>query len=160
MKKLILLLAILTPQFTMAQSETTKKFHEEHKDAFTLFFYNSTLSMLNMEGNEEFDQLIKDIDKMKLVRVDKSQSNFTKTDYKQLVSEYKAENFEDLMNMRQSEMNINVLIKEKGGVTRGLLLLMDDNESMSVLDIKGAVPLNKVAKLISQLQNLDDFKGF
>ena len=154
MKQLIICFLALVPIASMAQSKTTQKFHEEHEDAFTLFFYNNTLQMLNMDDNEEFNELIKDIDKMKFLRVDKKERDLTKVDFDDLVAQYHDDDFEDLMTMRQEGMNINVYIKEKGGVTTGLVLLMDDDESLSILDIKGAVPLNKLAKLASKVQDV------
>ena len=157
MKKLVAILFLVAPFFSFAQSETTQQFHEEHEGAFVLFFYNNTLKMLNMEDNAEFDELIKDIDKMKFIRVDKNDRGIDKNKFQELVNQYHQEDFEDLMTMRQEEMNINVYIKEKKGVTTGLVLLMDDDESLSILDIKGAVPLNKLANLVSKVQNMEGF---
>lgn len=117
-----------------------------------LFFYNNTLKMLNMEDNAEFEALIKDIDKMKFIRVDKKERALDRSDFNDLVQQYHEEDFEDLMTLRQEGMNINVYIRENDGITRGLVFLMDDKESLSILDIKGAVPLNKVANLLSALK--------
>lgn len=152
----ILTLAFLFFQVsTFAQSETTKAFAEKHDDAFTLFFYNNTLKMLNQENNEEFEALIKDIDKMKFIRVNKKENKLTDTDFKKMVDEYHDEDFEDLMTMSHEGMNINVYIQEEDGVTTGLVLLMNDSESFSILDIKGKVPLNKLANLISKVQDIN-----
>ena len=157
MKKFILYILAAVPLLGSAQSKTTQRFHEEHEGAFVLFFYNNTLKMLNMEDNAEFDELIKDIDKMKFIRVDKGERGIERSDFQDLVNEYHDEDFEDLMTMRHEGMNVDVYIKEKGGVTSGLVLLMDDDESLSILDIKGQVPLNKLANLISSVQEM---KGF
>ncbi len=108
--------------------------------------------MLNMEENAEFEALIKDIDKMKFIRVDKKERNMDKAAFNSLVEQYHDEEFEDLMTMRQEGMDIHVYIKESSGVTKGLVFIMDDDESLSILDVKGAVPLNKVANLLSALK--------
>ncbi|MCG8384337.1 MAG: DUF4252 domain-containing protein [Cytophagales bacterium] len=157
MKKQIAIILLIAPILGYTQSKTTQQFHEEHESAFVLFFYNNTLKMLNMEDNAEFDELIKDIDKMKFIRVDKKDRGIDKNKFQQLVNQYHREDFEDLMTMRQEGMNINVYIKEKKGITSGLVLLMDDDESLSILDIKGNVPLNKLANLVSQVQGLEGF---
>ena len=111
------------------------------------------LNQMNSEEFEEFDELIKDIDKMKFVRVDKQERNFTDDDFKDLVDSYHDEKFEDLMNMRYEGMKVNVYIQEDDGITTGLVMLMTDDTSISILDIKGKVPLNKLATLISKVQN-------
>ena len=153
MKKIALYLLIFFPYLLSAQSETTQEFHQQHEDAFVLFFYNNTLKMLNMEENMEFEALIKDIDKMKFVRVHKQEENLTKNDIENLIVQYHEEEFEDLMTLRQENTNINVYIRENGGVTKGLLFLMEDEKYLSILDIKGKVPLNKLANLLSAMRS-------
>ncbi len=150
---LILLLFWAAP--LKAQTETTDGFHEKHEDAFSLFFYKNTLRMLNMQDSEEFAELIRDIEKMKFLRIDRS--GLSKDEYTELVNSYHKESFEDLMTMRSQGANLNVFIKEKDKITRGLVILMEDEENFSILDIKGAVPLQRIAELVSKLQSADSF---
>lgn len=139
----------------MAQTETTDEFHEQHDEAFTLFFYKNTLRMLNMQDNKEFAELIKDIDKMKFLRIEKAATEFSSQEYKSLVDGYHGESFEDLMTMRHQGANLNVFIQEMNETTTGLVILMEDDENFSILDIKGAVPLQRIAELVSKLQSTD-----
>ena len=156
MKKIIMILAFLGSfSFASAQSKTTREFSEDHEGAFTLFFYNNTLKMLNQDDNPELEELIKDIDKMKFIRIEKAKSKFTDEDFKDLIEDYHDEDFEDLMTLRHSGMKVNVYIQEEDDNTTGLVLLMDDDTSFSVLDIKGKVPLNKLASLINKVQSID-----
>ena len=139
-----------------AQSKTTQAFHKDHEDAFTLFFYNNTLKMLNATENEAFNELVDDIDKMKLLRIDKSAAAFSKEDYKQLIKDYQKESFESLMNVKQKDMRFDVYIKEKDNITEGLVVLIDEGTNLSILDIKGAVPLDRLAELfetVSKIRN-------
>ena len=76
------------------QSKTTEALQKKYDDAMVFFFYNNTLRMLNQNDDKSFDELIKDIEKMKFLMIDKSK-NFGPTDYKKLVSDYKAESFEE-----------------------------------------------------------------
>ena len=154
MKKIILLLLTMLPILSFGQSDTMRKWHDKYEDAFTLFFYQSTLNMLNMENNEEFQDIIKDIDKMKLITINKSENTFTSEDYKELVSDYKGEEFEELMSMRQKEANINAYIKEKNGITKGIAVLIHSDSTMTIIDLKGSVPLNKIGQLAQQIQTL------
>ncbi|MEQ8927720.1 MAG: DUF4252 domain-containing protein [Fulvivirga sp.] len=155
MIKTLTILLLALPVFCLSQSKTTKEFHEDHEDAFVLFFYSNTLKMLNQDDNPEFEELIKDIDKMKFIRVDKAAENVGKDDYKELVASYYDEDFEDLMTMRHEGMNVNAYIQEDDGVTTGIVLLMQDEESLSILDIKGSVAISKLATLISKVQNFN-----
>ncbi|MBL3658010.1 DUF4252 domain-containing protein [Fulvivirga sediminis] len=152
MKLLLLMLAVLLPLVLSAQSKTTRDFSEDHEEGTSFFFYKNTLKMLNQTDSEEFDELIKDIDKMKYFVVEKKGDNINKGTYAELVKGYKSEQFESLMNMRHEGMKVDVYIQEDEGVTTGLVFLMNDESSLSILDIKGSVPLNKLANIISKVR--------
>lgn len=159
MKKIALLLLTFIPLLVNGQSETIQKWHDKYEDAFVMFFYNSTLNMLNMQDSEEFTKIVKDIDKMKLLRIDKESNNFTKDNYKELLADYLDEDFEELMTMKSGTANINALIKEKNGVTKGLVVLINDNSSVTIVDLKGSVPLNQIGSFAQQISSLED-EGF
>ena len=153
--RLAIVLLIFGSLQAMAQSKTTNDLSNKYENAFTLFFYQNTLQMINQADNEEFAALIENIEKMKFLRIGKEAHNFTEQDYSQLVSSYQNEAFEELMTMRHEGMDINVFIKEKKGITEGLVVLMEDGESVSVLDIKGSVPLNQIATLASRMSEFN-----
>ncbi len=155
MKKIFTLLLLAIPLLTIAQSKTTRSLQDKYDDAFGLFFYNNTLNMLNQTDDEDFAELIKDIDKMKFLRIDRKANNIEQSEITELIEGYKDEDFEDLMTMRHEGMNVQVYIQEDDGVTTGLVLVMTDDESLSVLDVKGKVPMNQLANLISKVKNLD-----
>jgi hypothetical protein len=156
MKRSLIFLIILLPFVSFGQSKTTQSFHKDHEDAFVLFFYSNTLKMLNQTDDPEFDELIKQIEKMKFVRIDIKEEEFSNDEFKDLVEDYKDEKFEDLMTMRHEGMNINAYIQEDDGITTGIVMLMQDDKNISILDIKGAVPINKLTSLISKVQNFND----
>ena len=155
MKKYLLIVVMSIPILGIAQSDTMKKWHEKYENAFVMMFYQSTLNMLNMEDNEEFHEIVKDIDKMKLISIDKKEDSFTPDDYKSLVTDYKNEKFEELISMRQKEANINAYIKEVNGVTKGVAVLINSDSTMTIIDLKGSVPLNKIGQLAQQIQTLN-----
>ena len=155
MKKLFILILITLPLLSVAQSKTTKSLQEKYDDAFGLFFYNNTLNMLNQTDDEDFAELIKDIDKMKFLRIDRKTNAIEQSEISALIADYKDEDFEDLMTMRHEGMNVQVYIQEDDGVTTGLVFVMTDNESLSVLDVKGKVPMNQLANLISKVKSID-----
>jgi len=155
MKNIALILLFTLPAAVLAQSETTRSIEEKYDDAFGLFFYNNTLNMLNQTDDKDFEELIKDIDKMKFLRISKESSGLTNDEVKGYISNYKDEDFEEMMTMRHEGMNVQVFIQEDDGVTTGLIFLMDDKESLSVLDVKGKVPMNQLANLISKVQSMN-----
>lgn len=108
--------------------------------------------MLNQTENKEFDELIKDIEKMKFLVIDKS-SDFETADYKKLVKDYNGEDYEEIMTSRFQGKNFDVLLKEKNGSTKGMVVLANDSTNLYVLDILGKVELNKVTKLFNTIDD-------
>ena len=151
-KTLVFVLAILiTPIIGSAQSKTTEALQKKHDDAMAFFFYNNTLRMLNQKEDKNFDELIKDIEKMKFLLIKKDQGSFNNTDYKNLISEYKAESFEEIMTSRHEGKSFDIFIREKDNDTKAMLVLINDESNLFVLDILGSIALNKVTDLYNTL---------
>ena len=64
MKKLLLLVFLaVTHVIVAAQSKSIERFRKLHKEDQNVFFYSSTMKMLNTENEPEFADLIKSINK-------------------------------------------------------------------------------------------------
>src|ERR1044072_3357906 len=96
LKSIVALLMWIVSLPAWSQTKTTEALQKAHSDALAFYFYNNTLRMLNQKEDPEFDDLVKDIEKMKFLVIDKDQ-NFASSDYKKLISSYKAEAFEEIM---------------------------------------------------------------
>jgi len=138
-----------------AQSKTTETLHQKYGEALSLFFYNNTLRMLNQADDKDFDALIKDIEKMKFLMIDKAKT-FKPEDYKKLVVGYKGESFEEIMTSRYQGKNFDVFLKESSGKTKGMVVLVNDSSSLYVLDIVGSIALDKVTSLYKALGESSD----
>jgi hypothetical protein len=155
--RLLLLITCLTISgAASAQSKTTEALAKKHSDALSLFFYNNTLRMLNQSNDPNFDELIKDIEKMKFLLIKKDEKNFGTNGYKSLVNEYKSEAFEEIMTSRFEGKNFDVFLREKDGKTKAMLVLVNDKESLYVLDILGSINVTKVTDLYSTLDKSSD----
>lgn len=140
-----------------AQSKTTEALHKGHSDALSLYFYNNTLRMLNQGEDKAFDELIKDVEKMKFLMIDKGTS-FGSSQYKALVSGYKSESFEEIMTSRYQGRNFDVFLKEDDGKTMGMIVTVSDSTSLYVLDIVGSVALDKVTTLFKTIDGSTDIR--
>jgi Domain of unknown function (DUF4252) len=145
---LILLVAFLSTS-AQAQSKTTESLQKKYSESLALFFYNNTLRMVNLTEDKEFDELIKDIEKMKFLMIKKN--GFEKADYKKLISDYKAEAYEEMMTSRHDGKNFDVYMRD--GKSKGMIVTVNDDENLYVLDIVGSFPLNKVTKLFSTIDS-------
>lgn len=153
---LLTFIALFAPQLLPAQSTTTEALHKKHSGALQLFFYNNTLRMLNQQEDKEFDDIIRDIEKMRFLMIKKDDISFGAIDFKKLVADYKAEAFEEVLTSRHQGKTFDVFLKEKEGKTKGMLVLINDAENLYVLDILGSIALDKVTKLYSTLDESTD----
>ena len=135
------------------QSKTIEKLHDQYEDAFVLFFYHNTLQMLNPNKDEQLDALIRDIDKMKFIRIDKSTHAISMEQLNTLYKNYEEEKFEELLNLREKSTQVKALIKEKEGITYGLSIIMNNEDSLNVFDIKGSLPVEKIMDFIQFMMN-------
>lgn len=155
-KSFVLSAILFVPLITLGQSKTTEALAKKHTDALSLFFYNNTLRMLNQGEDKGFDDLIKDIEKMKFLMIKKEADKFGAGGYKNLVSEYKAEAYEEIMTSRFDGKNFDIFLQEKDGKTKGMLVLVNDEQSLYVLDIIGSIALNNVTKLYETIDKSSD----
>src|SRR6187551_193410 len=111
MKKVSLILVILFAISIagFSQSKITDALQKKTEGSVrTLFFYHNTLSMFNQSDNKEFDELIKDIEKMKFLAIQKT-TIFGDKDYQKLLADYKKDSFDEGMTSRMDGRNFDVL---------------------------------------------------
>jgi hypothetical protein len=161
--KTLFVTMLLSPLLSLGQSKITEALAKKHSNALALYFYNNTLRMLNQSEDKAFDELIKDIEKMKFLMIQK-EDTFNSTRYRKLVDDYKADAFEEIMTSRFDGKSFDIFLKEKNGKTKGMLVLVNDDENLYVLDIVGSLALNNVTKLYETLNKSSDIgrmiKGF
>lgn len=147
MKNLIYLMLLITTVSVSAQTKTTEKIQKNHPDATVLFFYHNTLRMLNQGEDKAFDELIKDVEKIKFLMFTADAK--IKEEYKTLVASYRAESFEEIMTTRMDGSKFNVLIRE--GKNKGMILTVENEAELYILDIVGSVALDKIATVFKTI---------
>ena len=150
-----LLFLCLIPFVGHAQTKTTVELDKKY-EGMSLYFYKNTLKMLNQADDKNFDELIKDIEKMRFVMVNKEKQKFSLSDLKVLKKSYLGEGYEPVMTSRFEGRNFDVFLREAGGTVKGTVILASDSASLYVLDVLGKVALNKVGSLFNTLDGSTD----
>jgi len=89
MKRLLFLLILAGATQALAQTKTTEKLDADFSGT-SLYFYKNTLRMLNQKEDPAFDDMIKDIEKIRFVMIDRNEGKgFSNADYTKLKSDYK-----------------------------------------------------------------------
>src|SRR5260221_9745262 len=150
MKIFLFAFTLFLAQLVEAQTKTTEALDKKY-EGLSLYFYKNTLRMLNQKEDKSFDELIKDVEKMKFLMIDKAKSVFAPADYKILLSGYQGEKYEEMMTSRYKGKNLDVYIKQDDGEVKGTVILVNDSSSLYVLDILGRVALDKASTLFKTL---------
>ena len=156
MRAFVLTLLLASTGFGLfAQSLASKELGEQYDATLNLFFYRNTLRMVNFNDDPEFDEMIKGIEKMRFIMLEKEKNNFGAQQYKSLISSYTKENYEEIMSMRHEDTNFNVYIKEEKGINKGMLLLANADDNLILLDILGNVPFERIGQLYSTVSQVN-----
>ncbi len=157
MKIVILLAAFFLSSIGLwAQAKTTQDLQAKFENSLSLYFYKNTLRMLNQSENKEFDEMVKNIDKLKFLMVDKTSKNFGVQDYAKLKKDYQAEDYESAVTSRYQGKNFDVFIKDKKGSSPGTVVLVNDSTSLYVLDMIGTIDVLQAGKLFSTIDESSD----
>ncbi|MBN8576662.1 MAG: DUF4252 domain-containing protein [Cyclobacteriaceae bacterium] len=154
----IVLIVLIAASQAVAQTKTTQALDQKY-EGLSLFFYRNTLRMLNQTDDPAFDDLIKDIEKMRFVMINRATEKFTESDYKNLLAGYKSEAYEEIMTGRADGRTFTVYVKENNGNVKGTVILAKDETSLLVLDMLGKIALTKVPEFFKTIDGSTDIGG-
>jgi hypothetical protein len=155
MKKLCFIAFLLTPFSLWAQGPTMKELAVEYPDAFVLMFYHSSLNMLNIEDNEDFARVIHDIDKIKLLRIDKGEADFTTENLSSVRQKLRRRSYEELMTIKSKDSDVAVFIQEDDEDIEGFFLYMDEADTFTAIDVRGYIQIVDIGLLVDKLKEVD-----
>ena len=156
LRALLILFLLATSLTSWSQTKTTEDLDKRFEGGLSLFFYKNTLRMLNQAEDKEFDEMIKDVEKMRFLMIDTEKQRFAPEDFQKLKKDYQSESYEEMMSSRFQGKNFNVYIREKDGDVKGTVILASDSTSLIILDILGKVALDKATALFRTIDGSTD----
>ena len=158
MKKLFFIILISLPFLAHSQSKSLEALRASYKDipnSFDMSFGGNFLGMsnwiINEEGDKEVQELIKSINNMHLFTLPIGATGIDSEEVAQLKSDMSKEAYEELVVVREGKDHINMLIKEKNGVISSLVMLIEDQEDLTILDFSGAIDLKNLSLLANKV---------
>ena len=145
------LLLLFCTQFVAAQSKSISRFRADHPENSNMFFYSSTLKMLNTENAPQFADLIKDIEEIRILNYDKEKQNLSKEYIAGLKKDLASEEYNNLMMMNEKGSAINLYSREKHGKTVGFVAVVEDKGSLTLIDLVGSIDVKKFMQLKNDL---------
>jgi hypothetical protein len=155
MKHFIGIICLLVVAAASAQTKTTEDLDVE-VDGLSLYFYKNTLRMLNQSDNKDFDEMVKDVEKMRFLLIDRVSEGLDAKEYVALKDRYAKESFEQVMTSRYEGKNFDVFVREADGKVKGTVILASDSSQLFVLDILGKVALEKIPAFFQSLDANSD----
>ncbi len=147
---LLILFAICSSQ-SLAQSKVLLELKDNQQIARQLYFYPSTLRMLNLDGNEAYYDLIRDIGKVIIFRMDNE--SFVEEDFDLVVQDLmKEEGFEEYMSVDGNSERIMVYGRNN---PPNLVVLTHLDGTYYISEVQGTLDLWQLPKLYDALANQD-----
>lgn len=141
---------LFTTLLANAQSSAITDLKEDQLTNMSLYFYPSTLRMVNLDNNEEFNRLIQDIEKLIFFKMN---GKFETIDMYNLVNHLQSnEDFEEYVVIDGPTKKFYLLGREKPTETVGIALL--ENEHF-VFDVAGSLELKELPKLYQYISEND-----
>ena len=130
-----------------------RNFSEANDDAFTMVFYYSTLKMWLPEDDPELKAIIRDLEKIKLLRLDEGELD-GKEAFTKIKSDLVDEGYEEALVMSSPKRNMMIYIRERNGKQKGTFMVLGEDESVTILDIIGSIPIDKLLTLQDKIETL------
>lgn len=144
-------LGLISLQSLFAQESILKAYAQGHSSR-KLAFYPSTLRMLNLQKNEEYNAVVNDIEKL-LVYVMDSASTATQY-YQQIPEAYLLADFDEYISVSGGKLTLTLLGKEQSG-TNNLTGYFVQNDRAIAFYLTGSIPFEKVYQLIQSIREED-----
>lgn len=145
------LLVLVCMQAVSAQSKSISRFRADHPENTNMFFYSSTIKMLNTQNNPGFADLIKDIEEIRVLNYDKEKQHLSPEYISALKKSLAGEDYNNLMMMNEKGSAISLYSKEKHGKMVGFVALIEDRGSLTLIDLVGGIDVKKFMQLKNDL---------
>jgi len=152
MKKIIVLSVLFFSAINLfGQCKSVERFRKKFPESSNLFFYSSTLSMLNNQDNPELNDLLKDINKIVVLNYAKDKRQFTSGDLDELKENLKKEGYVDLMTIKNDKNDIRLTGRQKKGKMLGYVAFANTDQGLVIIDIDGTFDISKFMMLKNKL---------
>ncbi|MEQ9307279.1 MAG: DUF4252 domain-containing protein [Marinoscillum sp.] len=146
----------------LSAQESILKDHIEHKRDRKFAFYPSTLRMVNLERNDDYDQLVNGVEKLLVYTLDSI--TIVDKSYTQISESYLEAGFEEYATIYGGEMTMSILGKE-GSKTQEMVGYFSQKETAIAFYLRGNIPWQKIPSLMQNIQQLEvidffDVKNF
>ena len=161
-KKIYFLLAIvLAPVLLMGQSKVVQNFYNKYKnyeDTEEIELKGWVLKLAAKFTDEENgEHLLSRITRLRTLTMQNG-SLVSGSEYQRLVKAVHKDRFEDLMNFKDADDNIQIMIRESGETITDVLVLISGSENFTLLSLEGRLKFSDINDLHIDLDGAEHFE--
>ncbi len=149
----ILILLLCTTHYLMGQSHVITEFKEANEPSSSFFFYPSTLRMLNLDRDPNFDDMVRDVKKARWMLFDTAIVKEPVVACLNLERQIAENGYEKLVEMNEKDGKYFVYVLEDNGKNTGTIALFARDQELGILEVIGKINLTAIRKLATS-----DFK--
>lgn len=147
MKAFLMISLVLLFHFSAnAQSKTVSQFVAQHEPNASFHFYPSTLRMVNIEHNPDYQRLVRNIKKLSFFTFDKKNTTIDPASFQKIKESLATEKFEQLFAM--DDHGNHIYVYAKGDEAEAYISAVENESRLILLDMQGAPHLPSLMKLI------------
>ncbi len=133
------------------QENLFKDFADSHKER-AFCFYPSTLRMLNIGGNPEFNEMVSNIEKLLVYKLD-SISTADKL-YLDMINDFKEINYEEFVSIHGGDTYVSILGNSDRTNMSYVGIILQEDLSLALF-LKGNIGWEEIPKMINSFQEED-----
>ena len=146
---LILMAGLFSP--AIAQEQPLKDYAEDRRER-KFCLYPSTLRMINIDQNQEYNEMVSGVEKLLIYKLD-SAARADKS-YKDLITTYKELGYEEYMAMYGGGMTMYLYGDESGRTPEFIGVFGEDDMALAIY-LRGQIGWGKIPQLMTTLQEGD-----
>lgn len=162
--KLLMVIVFLSfSAITFGQKSVVDKLYDKYsgKEGITSIYISEFMFKLIAAmdpDDEEFKNLVTELKGIKILSVeDKRYYDYFKTN---IIDQIPLSEYQELMEVREDDSIVRILVKEKNGKISELLILSEEHDDASLIVMQGNIDMKSMSKLskISGLEQLEDLE--
>lgn len=144
---------------SVGQSTAIQSFLEENGEGQKYYVYQSVLRVLNLDGNQDFNRLIKNVRRIVVhqpdLQIDSSNNKMYLID--ELVQDLFAEEFEELIQAKDKKMRFSLL--SRGDIEDAeFVLIMRESQRAFIAEVEGSLNMSYIGALANaKMSELTDY---
>ena len=161
MKNIIIMAFIaILPSLAFGQNKSIEKFYNKYKSQENVTDINLqgwVLELAASFSDDESEKVLEKISKLRVLIIEEG-NLVNGSEYNQLVKEVKKDSFEELMQFKDGNEKVDIMLREKGKKITNVLLIARGNDGFIMLSLEGNLNWKDLKSLEIDVEGAEHLK--